>query len=784
MKIRNIIDKHDQYKINKILKQVNHFAPQMAELTDRKLQKKTIEFKARLRQGATLDQLLPEAFAAIREAAKRVLGMYPYDVQVIGGIIMHEGNIAEMKTGEGKTLTAIMPLYLNALNEQSTILVTPNEYLAKRDAEQMRPVYEFMGLTLGCRAGKEQSELKPAKKRAIYQKDIVYTTNSTLGFDYLIDNLAENEAKKFMPKLHYVIIDEADAILLDFAQTPLIISGAPRVQSNMYELVDDFVQTLSEDKEYKMDEKRESVWMTSEGMKEARRYFGIDDLYDGTHTELVKHTKLALRAHTLFENGKEYVVHQGKVKLLDEKDGRILEMTKLQGGQHQALEAKEHVKITQNMRAMASITYQNFFKLFYKTAGMSGTAKTAEDELLDVYHMKVIQVPTNSPVKRVDLKDEVYVTLPEKLRASMKMVKSLHKKGQPVLIATGSVEMSELYSEMLLAEMIPHNVLNAYNDAKEARIIKEAGQKGSVTVATLMAGRGTDIKLGEGVKELGGLAVIGTEKLQNERMELQLRGRSGRQGDPGFSKFFVSLEDEVVQKNSGQRIEKFWHKHKNSPSFKPLGSKYRRIVKTAQELSDSTAKKQRSMTLAFDESVGVQRQKIYQTRDELIFQPTKDFKVLDLITKNVDEFLTKKELTVEKLERYIFDNITYDANFSKDSLNDLSTARQTIMKLIEENLAQKEALLKDNERIQEFYHLCLLKAIDTSWIEEVDTLEQLKQLVPARTTAQRDPVYEYHFEAKRAYEAMQKQFQKLVLQNILLSTITVKKDGRLDVYFA
>ncbi|MCI5941562.1 MAG: accessory Sec system translocase SecA2 [Ligilactobacillus animalis] len=784
MELTKIVDRRDYHILNRKLKQINRLAPQMAALTDEQLQHKTVEFKERLAQKATLDELLPEAFAAIREAAKRVLGMFPYDVQVLGGIIMHGGNIAEMKTGEGKTLTAVMPLYLNALSGKSTILVTPNEYLAQRDASEMGPLYEFMGLSLGCRAGEEQEELKPHDKRYIYQQDIVYTTNATLGFDYLIDNLAETVDKKFMPEFNYVIIDEADAILLDSAQTPLIISGAPRVQSNLYGLVDNFILTLEEDQAYKLDEKRESVWLTPAGIAEAEQYFSVSKLYDGTHTELIKHINLALRAHLLFENGKDYVVRDGEVVLLDDKDGRILEMTKLQGGQHQALEAKEHVKITHNMRAMASITYQNLFKLFQKRAGMSGTAKTAEDELIEVYQMKVLPVPTNNPVQRIDEPDEVYLTLPEKLRASMEVVKKLHAKGQPLLIATGSVELSEIYSELLLAEMIPHSVLNAYNDAKEAQIIKEAGQKGSVTVATLMAGRGTDIKLGPGVKELGGLAVIGTEKMLNERMELQLRGRAGRQGDPGYSKFFVSLEDEVVQKNSAKRIEKYWRKHKDQPSNRPLRSKYRKIVASAQIASDNSARKQRQLTLAFDESVKTQREKVYHQRDEFIFQADDfDYDVLALIEADVDEFLQQSGTTKAQIERYIFDNISYEAHFLPEEV-DNAQAKETILQLARTELERKADILKDPVQLRNFYRLCLLKAIDTSWIEEVDTLEQLKNLITARTSAQRNPVYEYHFEAKRAYQAMQANLRRLALQNLLLSTITVKKDGSLDIYFA
>ena len=787
MKISNLVDQKDYRQIHRQLNKINHLAPTMAELSDAQLQAKTAEFKERYHQTHDLDSLLPEAFATIREAAKRVLKMYPYDVQVIGGIIMHMGNIAEMKTGEGKTLTAVMPLYLNALSGESTILVTPNEYLASRDAEEMKPLYEFLGLSLGCRVSDGERRIEPEEKRAIYQKDIVYTTNAVLGFDYLIDNLAENATKKFMPDFNYVIIDEADAILLDSAQTPLIISGAPRVQSNLYELVDNFVVTLKEDEGYSLDEKREGVWLTSAGIDEAERYFSVEDLYDSKHTELVKHIELALKAHTLFENEKEYVVRAGKVCLLDRQDGRILEMTKLQGGQHQALEAKEHVEITPYMRAMASITYQNLFKLFKKTAGMSGTAKTQEDELIDVYQMKVLQVPTNNPVQRVDEPDEVYLTLPEKLRASMELVKKLHATGQPILLATGSVELSEIYSQLLLAEKIPHNVLNAYNDAKEAQIIKEAGQYGSVTVATSMAGRGTDIKLGEGVAKLGGLAVIGTEKMLNKRMELQLRGRAGRQGDPGFSKFFVSLEDEIVQKYSGKKIEKYWRKHKDDPPNRPLGARYRRIVQNAQVVSEMSGESQRRLVLSFDESVKTQREMIYQQRNDFIFQKGEfSYDIMDLIEKDIVAFLKTPDLDAQAVKRYIFDNLSYTAKISSKKLDvtQPDKLKEILLVIAQNELRKKDKFLKTAAQKADFYRLCLLKAIDTSWIEEVDTLEQLKNLTLARTSAQRNPVFEYHFEAQKAYQVMRQNMRRLALQNLLLSTITVKKDGNLDIYFA
>lgn len=549
-------------KVKKILKKVNALKESVAQLSDEELQAKTPYFKQKIKEGVSLDKLLPEAFAVMREADKRVLGLFPFDVQVMGGIVLHQGNVAEMKTGEGKTLTATLPLYLNALTGKGTFLVTTNGYLAERDCEELKPVYQFMGLSC-CFGAPEEKDLKPAVKRRIYDHDIVYTTNSALGFDYLIDNLAKDKEGKYMRPFNYAIIDEADQVLLDTAQMPLIIAGAPRVHSNQYGTANTFVTTLKKDEDYEFNEEETNVWLTEDGVQRAQAYYGIENIFTEEHHELLQHIILALRVNHLLKRGDDYVVQDGEVKLLDKNNGRVMEGNKLESGMHQAIEAKEEVKITPAMRAMASVTYQNFFRMFPKIAGMTGTGKVAEEEFINTYYMKVVQIPTNRPVQRVDLPDRIYVTLPEKLLASLEVVKKIHATGQPLLIATANVEISEIYSELLLREKIPHNVLNANNVPKEAEIIKEVGQKDAVTVATLMAGRGTDIKLGPGVKELGGLAVIGTEKLASKRDDLQLRGRSGRQGDPGMSLFFTSLEDEVVIKHGLTWGHKYYDKNKD-----------------------------------------------------------------------------------------------------------------------------------------------------------------------------------------------------------------------------
>lgn len=778
--------------VKKILKKVNSHAEEMSKLSDNQLKDKTQQFKKRLKQGETLDNILPEAFAAIREADKRVLGMFPYDVQVMGGIVLHQGNIAEMKTGEGKTLTATMPMYLNALSGESTILVTTNEYLANRDCEEMSQVYNWMGLSAASAVPENADDLKVEEKREIYNSDIVYTTNNALGFDYLIDNLASSKEEKFMPEFSYVIVDEVDAVLLDTATTSLVISGAPRVQSNMYKMTDEFVVSLEEEEDYRLDEEKKNVWLTRKGIEVAQEYFRVPNLYDGKHVELVRHITLALKAHNLFEKGKDYVIEDNKMYLLDSTEGRILENTKMQQGQQQAIEAAEGAEISDDMRSMASITYQNFFRLFKKIGGMTGTGKTANKEFIETYYMKVIQIPTNNPVIRKDYPDKIYPTLREKLMASLKLVKELHEKGQPILLTTADVELSEIYSEILLHEQIPHNLLNAHNAAKEAEIISEAGQWGSVTVATSMAGRGTDIKLGKGVKELGGLAVIGTELMPSKRTELQLRGRSGRQGDPGFSQFFVSLEDDVVIDSGPKWVHKYFKKHRNDNPDSPRELKslrFRWAMKRTQKQHDNQGYNNRKQTMDYDESSKKQRNLIYSQRDELISENRRfKFNAEKFILKYLDGYLAKHkaDFTRNELSRLIFDNLSYTYNGVPDNfpITDKAEIKKLLHQIVKQKLREKEAKLENVEEIERFYRLSVLKAIDTGWVEEVDNLQQLRSVVESRSSAQRNPVYEYHKEASKSFERMQEYVNKLIVQNIMLSVIEIGADGKKDIYFA
>lgn len=774
-------------KVRKLLKQVNALAEPMAKLTDEQLQAKTPYFKQKIAAGTSLDKLLPEAFAAMREADRRILKMFPFDVQVMGGIVLHQGNVAEMRTGEGKTLTATLPLYLNALSGKGTFLITTNEYLASRDCAELKKVYQFMGLTCCFGVLEDKTNAKPELKRKIYAHDIVYTTNSALGFDYLIDNLAKDKAGKYMRPFNYAIIDEADQVLLDTAQMPLIIAGAPRVQSNQYTTANIFVTTLKRQEDYELDEEETNVWLTEKGVSRAQEYYGIKNIFTKEHHDLLKHIILALRVNVLMKRGKDYVVQDGEVKLLDKKDGRVMEGNKLEAGMHQAIEAKEAVEITPAMRAMASITYQNFFRMFPKIAGMTGTGKVAEEEFINTYYMKVVQIPTNRPVKRKDLPDRIYVTLPEKLLASLEVVKKIHATGQPVLIATASVEISEIYSELLLREKIPHSVLNAVNIPKEAEIIKEAGQLGAVTVATLMAGRGTDIKLGPGVKELGGLAVIGTEKLASKRDDLQLRGRSGRQGDPGLSLFFTSLEDEVVIKYGLPWIHEYYDKNKDfdwDQSRQLTKRKIRRALEGAQKMSDHASQKERESSLEFDESLRIQREIIYTQRDELI-NSQEIYDVEKIITAQIDKFLQQHPMLDKfTLSRYIYTNLSYhhDGDFSQLDLTKPVLVKKYLLDIAKKELAIKSNQLANQTEIANFYRTAILRSIDACWIEEVDNLQQLRTVVRSRVTAQRQPMYEYHREAFRSYQKMKEAIQQKIVKNLLLSSVVKTKKGNV-IYF-
>lgn len=783
-------------RLKKILAKVKSFESEMAGLSDAELRKKTQEFKERLTAGETLDDLLPEAYAVVREADKRVLGMFPYDVQVMGAIVLHEGNVAEMATGEGKTLTATMPLYLNALSGQGAMLVTTNTYLALRDAQEMGQVYRFLGLTIEAAVVADGSgNLTPKQKRLIYQADIVYTTNSALGFDYLIENLAENKDSQYLSPFNYVIIDEIDSILLDSAQVPLVISGAPRVQSNFYGIMDTFITTLKEEEDYHYDDEKNEVWLTSKGILAVESFLDLEHLFSKENQELVRHLNLALRAHKLYKKDKDYVVRQGdkeaEVVLLDRSTGRLLEMTRLQGGQHQAIEAKEHVKLTEETRAMASIIYQNLFRLFRKISGMTGTGKVVESEFMETYSMSVIKIPTNQPVIRRDLPDQLYQTLPEKVFASLDEVKHYHAQGNPLLIFTGSVEMSEIYSSLLLREGIAHNLLNANNAAREAQIIAESGQKGAVTVATSMAGRGTDIKLGPGVADLGGLVVIGTERMENQRIDLQIRGRSGRQGDPGISKFFISLEDDLLRKWGPDWLKKLYKDYSTEEVQQhpvQLGQRrFRRLVAKAQRASESSAKMSRRMTLEYAQCMKIQREITYAERNRLIQAEERiDEEISRVLSQVIHQAAYEQSYeTRADLYRFILDHFSYHAERIPYDFDIYSPEKiaELLQDIAEQELQAKKAYLKSDKLFTHFQRVSVLKAIDENWVEQVDYLQQLKTALSGQHFSMKNPLVEYYQEAYDGFEYMKERMKQQIVKNLLMSELALNPKGEVIMYF-
>ena len=787
--IKEVYQSFQLRRVKKILKKINALKHKMESLSNQELSAKTVEFRRRLAKGETLDDLLVEAFAVVREADRRILGMFPYDVQVMGGIVIHEGNVAEMSTGEGKTLTATMPVYLNALTGKGTMVIAPNAYLAKRDAEEMGAVYRFLGLTIGVPFVESGKDFSVEEKREMYNSDIIYTTNSNLGFDYLNDNLASNKEGKFLRPFDYAIIDEIDDILLDSAQTPLIIAGAPRVQSNHYGIVNTLMTTLVEGEDFIYKEEKGEVWLTKQGAKEAEIFFGIDHLYNEKNAVFARHIAYAMRAHKLYTKDKDYVIRDNEMVLVDKGSGRLLEQTKLQGGLHQAIEAKEHVKLSPETRAMASITYQSLFKMFNKLSGMTGTGKVAEKEFRETYNMAVVRIPTNRPKQRIDYPDNLYVTLPEKVYASLEYIKEYHAKGNPLLVFVGSVEMSHLYSSLLLREGIAHNVLNAHNVAREAQIISESGQMGAVTVATSMAGRGTDIKLGKGVAEQGGLIVIGTERMESQRIDLQIRGRSGRQGDPGMSKFFVSLEDDVIKKYGPSWVHKKYKDYQVQDMTQPevlKGRKYRNLVAKAQYSSDSAGRAARIHTLEYAESMNIQREMMYKERNRLI-DGSRDLEdvVGEIIDAYIDQVASSNYESRELLFHFIVTNISFHVKELPEDIDvtNKTEVRSFIKQIIDKELSEKRALLEQHDLYEQFLRLSLLKAIDYNWVEQVDYLQQLSIAISGQSAAQKNPIVEYYQEAYAGFETMKEQIRVDMVRNLLMGLVEVTPKGEIITHF-
>ena len=768
-------------KLIKELKKVKALKEKMSGLSDDELKGLTKEFRTRFESGESLDKILPEAFAAMCEADKRVLGMYPFDVQILAGIALHQGYLAEMNTGEGKTLTATLPMYLNGLTKKGAILVTNNEYLALRDAEEMGPAYEFMGLSIKAGVKRDEDDrFENDEKKEIYAADIVYTTHSALGFDYLINNLVKSSEDRFLRPFNYIIIDEADSVLLDSASTPLVISGSPRVQSNLYESADFFVRTLREDEDYEVEEK--NVWFTDKGLSYAEEYFGIDNIFNPKYFEIYRHLVLALRAHKIIEKGTEYMISEtGEVALIDASSGRMLKGVKLRGGQHQALECKEQVEITQENRSMASITYQNFFSMFPKMSGMSGTIYDAKDELFEVYGKRVVVIPTNNPIKRVDCPDWFFSDSAKQFEAAIRLAVKKHETGQPVLIVTTMISDTEIISHLLVKEGIPHSVLNANNAFWEADIIKEAGQLGAMTVATSMAGRGTDIKLGPGVKELGGLAVIGVGRMLNTRDERQARGRAGRQGDPGYSRFIVSLEDDIVEKGTDPaKLKKYIDGKKKISDWR-----VKRIVNNAQRTNEEIGSTNRKTSKDYDLVLQLERKLMYETRDMLLDGGTLEKeKIKKIAEENIDAFLKQNNrLTTSDLNRYLLDNISYRMENGTMYLNlkNKKQVKEYVLERVEESLAVKSQAIASENGMNDFIRVAALSAIDEAWIEQVDYLQQLQAAVSGRSSAQRNLMYEYQAEALESFRKMESTIKQNIIRNILLSEVSMDKKNRLHI---
>lgn len=753
-------DRRELRRINKIANKVDSYAKQMAALTDEQLQAKTPEFRQRYQKGESLDNMLPEAFAVAREGAKRVLGLYPFHVQVMGGVVLHEGNIAEMKTGEGKTLTATMPVYLNALSGKGVHVITVNEYLSKRDATEMGQLYNW----LGCSVGINNSEMSPDQKREAYKADIMYSTNSEIGFDYLRDNMAVYKEDQVQRGLNYAIVDEVDSILIDEARTPLIISGPGTGTSKLYKQTDRFVKQLKNEVDYKIDLESKTVALTDTGIQKAEKYFNLKNLYDPENTPLTHHLDQALRANYIMHLDKDYVVSDGEVLIVDSFTGRVMQGRRFSDGLHQAIEAKEGVEIQEENKTMANITYQNLFRMYNKLAGMTGTAKTEQEEFREIYNMETISIPTNKPVIRKDEPDLLYPTLESKFAAVVKRIKRLHEKGQPILVGTVAVETSEYLSHLLDQEHIPHVVLNAKNHAKEADIIKNAGQKGAVTIATNMAGRGTDIKLGPGVRELGGLAVIGTERHESRRIDNQLRGRSGRQGDPGLSQFYLSLEDDLMKRFGGDRIKNFLQRMKVDDEDAVIKSRFlTRQVESAQKRVEGNNYDSRKNVLQYDDVMREQREIIYKERQQIITEDKSLKWVLmpifkRTIQREVEQHTLgdKKDWDLKGIVDFAEEVLVKPDTVKVDNLKGKSQDEivDYLMSFAKGVYKDKQRQLYDPAQMLEFEKVVLLRVVDSHWTDHIDVMDQFRQSVGLRGYGQLNPLVEYQTAGYHMFEQM------------------------------
>ncbi|NHI75173.1 preprotein translocase subunit SecA [Lactococcus petauri] len=771
----------------KLLKKINNLSEIVMKFSDKELRNKTDELKKRILNNEKEIDIIAEAFAVVREADRRVLGLYPTDEQVLGALALYEGQIAEMKTGEGKSLVATLPLYLKALYLDTVFLVTTNDYLASRDFERIGIVYQWLGLEVANgTSDPEEEEFDVKKRQAVYAANIIYISNGTLAFDFLIDGLSEKREEKFMSTLTYALLDEVDEILLDSAQMPLIISGAPKVQSNYFENTNAFITILQKEADFKLDEEQKNVWLTEKGITKAKKYFSISNLLDQQFFTLYQHIILALKAHHTLKRDRDYLVEEGEVKLLDRKDGRILEGSNLQNGLHQAIEAKEFVELSNETQTISSITYQNLFRQFRQLAGMSGTAKVAENEFINTYNLPVKMIKTHKKSIRVDHKPKSYTNFAAKLEASLEKITSLHAEGRPVLVITGSVDASELYSLNLLNIGIPHNILNAKSSSKEAQIISEAGQVGAVTISTSMAGRGTDIKISEEASEKGGLAVVITERMLNRRIELQAKGRAGRQGEPGDTYTFESLEDDVIKNFVQESIQAYYEKYKEVT--KPIRNyKVKRAFRKAQKISEQNGYDERIKALQFDEVLRLQKEQVNKKRQE-IMELRSVSEALLIVNRSAeivvnDYFSTKERQTSHTIQRFILDHIDYNfKNVNEEYLKTNELKQWYIRHVLKENLQAKREKIGDDRAFLQYLQITMLKAIDNSWSNQVDAMNQLRFVVQSRSTAQKKPIAEFEKEAQRSYQKRQSEVSLLILKNAALSLLDIKK-GELIVTF-
>lgn len=758
-KIFGTYSEREVKRIIPIVDRIDELDPSMKNLSDSELKEKTGEFKRRLENGETLDDILIEAFAAVREAAWRTLGQKPYREQLIGGIVLHQGRIAEMKTGEGKTLVATLPAYLNALTGKGVHIVTVNDYLAKRDRDWMGKIHEFMGLSVGVIL----HDLNQSERQAAYNSDITYGTNSEFGFDYLRDNMVIYKEERVQRKLNYAIVDEVDSILIDEARTPLIISGEGEKSTEFYKVADYFAKSLKKDEDFTVDEKANSVILTEAGISKAEKHYHLDNYADPQNMEIQHYTVQALKANYIMKRDKDYMVKDGEVIIVDEFTGRMMEGRRYSDGLHQAIEAKEGVKVERESKTLATITYQNYFRMFKKLAGMTGTALTEENEFREIYGLDVVSIPTHKPMIRIDNPDYVYKTAKGKYKAIVEDICNTHKKGQPLLVGTVSIEKSELLSDMLKKKGIQHQVLNAKYHEKEAEIISHAGEYGMVTIATNMAGRGTDIKLGEGVKEVGGLKIIGTERHESRRIDNQLRGRSGRQGDPGESRFYVSLEDDLMRIFGSEKLQSIVDKLGLEEDEAIESKMVSAAIENAQKKVEGNNFDIRKTLLQYDDVINKQREIIYKQRSEVL--EGMDLKdqiqqmIEDIISAAVDSHISGVEEEFEgelkKLISYLEELYLPKGSVTSEELMELSNdeIKNKMIQAAKDLYAKKEEEFT-SEQMRNIERVVLLRVVDMKWMDHIDNMDHLKQGIGLRAYKQQDPAQAYQFEGSEMFEEM------------------------------